>query len=391
MIRLLRKLDWRQTARNLIVFFYLLLGASCEKGEDMIDIDDLRINEIQVIGSHNSYRIKTYQKIMNTLSILVPELARSFDYEHQPLEIQFNDYGMRQIELDIYYDPEGGHFANRLDNQFISEPVESGELELDEPGFKVLHFPDIDYMTHYITFKDALATVKAWSEAHPNHVPIFILVEAKEEGAMNINPNLSGFTEPLPFDSDALDSIDEEIRDVFEQELNGVITPDDVRRNHATLEEAILSDGWPTLGEARGKVMFGLDNGGGIRDLYVEGHEALKSRILFTNSDPGTPEAAFIKINNPTEEIEQLVLKGYLIRTRADSDTEEARSGDTARRNLALASGAHYISSDYYRPDPRHTESDDWTDYSVQLPGGEIVRLNPVNGPEEFAGLTIEE
>ena len=57
MIRLLRKLDWRQTARNLIVFFYLLLGASCEKGEDMIDIDDLRINEIQVIGSHNSYRI----------------------------------------------------------------------------------------------------------------------------------------------------------------------------------------------------------------------------------------------------------------------------------------------------------------------------------------------
>ena len=105
MIRLLRKLDWRQTARNLIVFFYLLLGASCEKGEDMIDIDDLRINEIQVIGSHNSYRIKTYQKIMNTLSILVPELARSFDYEHQPLEIQFNDYAMRLIELDISYDP----------------------------------------------------------------------------------------------------------------------------------------------------------------------------------------------------------------------------------------------------------------------------------------------
>ena len=99
----------------------------------------------------------------------------------------------------------------------------------------------------------------------------------------------------------------------------------------------------------------------------------------------------FIKINNPTEEIEQLVLEGYLVRTRADSDTDEARNGDTSRRDLALASGAHYISTDYYRADPRHAESDDWTDYSVQLPGGEVVRLNPVNGPEEFAGLTIEE
>ena len=328
---------------------------------------------------------------MNTLSILVPEIARSFDYDHEPLEVQFNDYGIRQIELDVYYDPEGGLFANRMGNQFIGEPVESGETALDEPGLKVLHFPDIDYMTHHLAFKDALETVKTWSESHPRHVPIFILVEAKEEGAENINPNLSGFIEPLTFDADALDTIDEEISQVFGENLAGVITPDNVRGNRSSLEDAVLLDGWPTLGKARGKVIFGLDNGGEIRDLYVEGHVALAGRTLFTNSDPGTPEAAFIKINTPAEEIEKLVLQGYLIRTRADSDTEEARSGDTSRRDFAFASGAHYVSTDYYHPDPRHAESADWTDYSVQLPGGEVVRLNPVNGPEEFVGLTIEE
>ena len=52
-------------------------------------------------------------------------------------------------------------------------------------------------------------------------------------------------------------------------------------------------------------------------------------------------------INDPLENrqyIQDLVLKGCLIRTRADADTKEARTGGTTRRGAMLVSGAHFIS-----------------------------------------------
>ena len=71
------------------------------------------------------------------------------------------------------------------------------------------------------------------------------------------------------------------------------------------------------------------------------------------------------------------VAEGFLIRTRADADTREARSGDTARREAAFASGAQFVSTDYQDPDPRFK-----TGYSVSLPGGGASRCNPVNAPK---------
>jgi len=71
------------------------------------------------------------------------------------------------------------------------------------------------------------------------------------------------------------------------------------------------------------------------------------------------------------------VQQGYMVRTRADADTEQSRSGDTTRRDAAFASGAHFISTDYPVPDP------DFTDYQVTMPGGNIARCNPVNTTAE--------
>ncbi len=319
------------------------------------------------------------------------ELAASMDYTHLPLDEQFTTYGIRQIELDIYPDPEGGLFANRLGNAFLGLPVASGIAALDTPGYKILHFPDVDFETHYITFRAALRSVKQWSEANPLHLPILILVEVKDEGIGDLISILSGFTDPLPIDAEMMDELDEEIRDVFGEELQNVITPDVVRGERETLEEAVLEDGWPTLGESRGKVLFALDNGGEVRDLYLEDHPSLEGRILFTDSEPGSPEAGFLKMNTPTNEIESRVMEGYLVRTRSDTETEEARTGETARRDSALASGAQFISTDYYRPDPRYEESDDWTGYSVQLPRSVVARINPVIGSEEFDGMDLEQ
>ena len=377
---------------TLFVFVFSIILFSCKEEKDSEpDVNSLKLNEIQIIGSHNSYHITPSEGMLALIGSFMQELAASMDYTHLPLDEQFTTYGIRQIELDIYPDPEGGLFANRLGNAFLGLPVASGIAALDTPGYKILHFPDVDFETHYITFRAALRSVKQWSEANPLHLPILILVEVKDEGIGDLISILSGFTDPLPIDAEMMDELDEEIRDVFGEDLQNVITPDVVRGERETLEDAVLEDGWPTLGESRGKVLFALDNGGEVRDLYLENHPSLEGRILFTDSEPGSPEAGFLKMNTPTNEIESRVMEGYLVRTRSDTETEEARTGETARRDSALASGAQFISTDYYRPDPRYEESDDWTDYSVQLPGGVVARINPVIGSEEFEGMDLEQ
>ena len=42
---------------------------------------------------------------------------------------------------------------------------------------------------------------------------------------------------------------------------------------------------------------------------------------------------------------------GYLVRTRSDANTTEARENDYSRFEAALESGAQIISTDYYLPD----------------------------------------
>ena len=61
---------------------------------------------------------------------------------------------------------------------------------------------------------------------------------------------------------------------------------------------------------------------------------------MFTDSDPGEPEAAFVRMNGPLgneQTISDLVADGYIVRTRADADTIDARLGDTTRRDAARA------------------------------------------------------
>ena len=110
---------------------------------------------------------------------------------------------------------------------------------------------------------------------------------------------------------------------------------------------------------------------------YVAGHPALAGRVLFTNAQPGHPDAAFVEQNDGTPDaIAALVKEGYLVRTRSDSDTVEGRSGSTVRRDAALRSGAQIVSTDYPWYEPSR-----WTGYFVNLPDNAPVRCNPVNAP----------
>src|SRR5439155_10513552 len=122
------------------------------------------------------------------------------------------------------------------------------------------------------------------------------------------------------------------------------------------------------------------------RDDYLADHPALAGRVLFTNSDPGDPDGGFVKLNDPMDAtIPDVVTAGYFVRTRADGDTVEARSGNTTPRDAALASGAQCVSTDYPEPDPRFG-----TGYFVAIPGGMPARCNPVNGPAGCRAEALE-
>jgi hypothetical protein len=152
--------------------------------------------------------------------------------------------------------------------------------------------------------------------------------------------------------------------------------PDQVRGTYPTLEAAVLAGNWPTLEASLGKVLFLMDQKPS-GPIYTAGHPSLKGRILFTNSSPGQPDAAFVEENEaPADEINSLVNRGYIVRARADENTIAARTNDTQRRDELLKSGAQFISTDYPASEPSK-----WTGYFVALPDGKIARCNPVNAP----------
>jgi hypothetical protein len=329
------------------------------------------LNEIQVLGSHNSYHVQPRPALLAYLLGLTPAFE-AWEYTHPPLDEQFETQGVRQIELDVYADPMGGLYSRRGGLVAIGEDPESHLAALDAPGLKVMHIHDLDFESNCLTFVDCLRTVKRWSDAHPHHLPIMILIETEDV----VLPELGyGFAVPIPFGPAQLDAIDDEIRSVFPRRR--LLTPDRVRRGQPTLEQAVQTLGWPRLGAVRGTVMFMLDNGGAVRSDYLAGHPSLQGRVLFTDSTPGQPEAAFVKQNDPfASAIPTLVAQGYVVRTRADADTVEARSGDTGPRDAAIASGAQWVSTDYPVADPNFG-----TGYAVQIPGGMPARCNPLNAP----------
>lgn len=360
-----------------------LMWSSCDRvdpGEGLpvaTQVGDLPINHFQVIGSHNSYHLLPNQQIYDsllTIAQLFPDSPLELDYWHESLTDQLEIYGVRQFELDIYFDPDGGHYYDRMGLELIlGEDPASDEDELLEPGMKLIHILDVDYNSSQLTFVGALQEIKMWSSANPTHFPIMILVETKTESIDDFIPGV-GFTEAIPWTAQALDDLDEEIRSVFEDDH--LLLPEDVRGTYETLNHAILMRGWPSLTEARGRVLFCYNNAGGDADAYMSGHPNLDGRVMFAIAEPGEDEAAFLMFNTPGDVPMDLVQQGYLIRTRCDAGTWQARNGDHSQKEAAFSSGAHYMSTDYYRPDTRHLTEEEWSDYTVSF-SGKGVRLHP--------------
>jgi hypothetical protein len=331
-------------------------------------VDALPMNAIQVIGTHNSYKQAIAPNEWQVIHARNAKGADTLDYSHLPLAQQL-DAGARQLEIDYVYDPKPGLYAEPLGYKLAGDKVVPYDFApMRKPGLKVIHVPDLDYRSVCRLFTDCLTDIRTWSKAHPDHVPILVIMNLKEDGA----PVPGGVKPPL-FDAAGMNEIDREIRSVFPE--SALITPDKVQGKHPTLRDAVAAGAWPRLKAARGKVMFALDAPPDQVARYRESRKVLEGRVCFVNTDETSPAAAYITLNEPQElsaRIRSAVKAGLIVRTRADADTWEARKNDTTRQLAAFASGAQYVSTDYMDPDPR------FGPYRAQLPGGGVARRDPV-------------
>jgi hypothetical protein len=345
---------------------------------------DIRMNQIQVVGTHNSYHREINITTERTAFEEFHDNEKNLYYSHSDLDNQLDHQSVRSLELDLHSDVKGGLYADpllwRMAN-LTNETIPFHDPNMTKPGLKVFHVTDGDPHSVCHTFLECLWQLKGWSDNHPNHLPIMIDLELKMEAPACGKGGICA-EEALKWTLPRLLNVDSEIRSVLPS--SQLIVPDDVRRDNLTLEQSVLQHGWPTLASARGKFMFYFDNepDSGPPALYrSDGHESLQNRTVFTNGVEGEPDAAFIKKNDPgdTAELQRLVKKGYIIRTRADIPIDTVLSRDTSMRELAFASAAQIVSTDY----PAYGMSSRWDwDYAVQLPGAAVARCNPVSAPE---------
>lgn len=342
----------------------------------------LRLNQMQVIGTQNSFHQEppANEKAIR-VAIVGPQVEQTMEYTHASIDKQLGAQKVRQLEFDVFADPYGGMYST----PFLRMTAGNGPMDpvMNAPGTKVLHLQDVDYHSSCLTLVKCMQQVKAWSDNNPGHITIAIMLEFQDRPLL-----VPGETEPRPgtvipikWDKARMMVLEREILSVFPRER--IVTPDNVRKTGKTLEQSVLQDGWPTIDETRGKVLFLMDNDGAYRDAYLRGNTSLEGRLLFTNSRPGVPDAAFMKRYvwdpNGVAEITGLVRKGYMVRSRADADTMQARNNDTSTRDIALATGAQWVSTDY--PVPGMATRFNGSPYYAAIPGGYTARCNPQTVP----------
>ena len=292
------------------------------------DLDELRLNQLQFRGTHNSYHLRP--------SLVIHE---SHAYDQPTLTEQLSLHGIRQFELDVHLAKDG--------------------------TFEVFHLQKIDARTSCATLKDCLSECLEWSIKHPRHLPLLFWLELKDDNDWEGSPYVSMSGRHAELERLVLEAWPRE----------RMFSPDELRGEHDSLPVAIQTDGWPTISALRGRAMFALLERREHRSEYLRGSEKLAGRPFFVASgDPSDASAAIYKIDNALRDgalIRRLVAAGFLVGSNCDK-TGASEEQNAARLAATLAAGSHFLSSDF----PVLSTSK----YSLDLGAG-LARCNPITAP----------
>lgn len=287
--------------------------------------DSLDFSRLRLLATHNSYRAAGTKLGLFLVGLVEPEWPAKLAYGHRPLREQL-DSGIRSFEFDLR--PKGR-------------------------GFVLSHVPLVDQRSVAPDFKVALEELALWSDRNPGHLPIVVIVEAKDDYAF-LDPGLG------PWNLAAFGRLDTALRESLGSRLYG---PDEFRGESVDLPTARARSGWPDLGELRGRFLFILHEDERFRRIYTSDRPALEGASLFTCAPADAPDSAGFAILNEPEDsgrIMDALRRGFVVRTRADADLDTSR----ARLEAALVSRAQLVSTDFppYAPAP--------DGYFASLPGG---------------------
>lgn len=349
----------------------LLVFAGCAPSEQRPSFDDLRLHEVQLIATHNSYKLEGDSGIDHVMLLTGYREDHRYDaaalkyrlaYHHLPLDVQF-DLGIRSIELDVHADPHGGAYAEpggyKAMAKFGIEPNTPFDPQgvMHTPGFKVLHVPDWDFMSSCLTLDQCLTTMRSWSEQHPTHFPILVRINIKEK-TMPVIADAYPPTVVPKFSAETFRALDAQIIDTLGSDR--VLLAEEIRGT------------WPTVGATRGKFIFSLLGGQRFAQRYLDALDDAQPQLMLTRSrDAAHP---------PLESFSQAKLRSGAKPSRPDAlvfartetrETREARENDTSLRDAAFASRANVLITDFPTPDPR------FSDYRVRFPDRTFVRPHP--------------
>ena len=340
------------------------------------------LDEIQVLAAHNAYHLEGEEALLDAITQALPELTPTIEYSHPTLTEQL-DLGLRSLELDLFEDPDGGRYAAPKAQALLGlDPIDpvmagarlqgvphpGGRLPLDLPHLRGLPRGAGGVVRRPPRPPADRRPPRGQGRRDPR--PARPRLRAADPGDRGHLHRARG-GDPLACSTTTSSSRSPTCR--------ATTTPcarrSRTRAGPTSTTSAIASCSCSTTTSPK-------------RDLYRALHPDTRDRLIFVDAQPPDDDAAFTVLNDPVadgDRIRELVELGYLVRTRTDADTVEARTGDTTRREAAFASGAQIVSTDYELEDPR------FPGFVVELPGDGPARCNPVSAPADCADATLPD